>query len=41
VVVYILDGSVYFEESVDGLLERTGEPTLERAMARMMLRAVA
>jgi Cu-processing system ATP-binding protein len=41
VVVYILDGSVYFEESVERLLERTGEPTLERAMARMMLRAVA
>jgi Cu-processing system ATP-binding protein len=41
VVVYVLDGRVYFEESVDGLLERTGEPTLERAMARMMLRAVA
>jgi Cu-processing system ATP-binding protein len=40
VVVYVLDGRVYFEESVDGLLERTGEPTLERAMARMMLRAV-
>jgi len=41
VVVYVLDGRVYFEESVHGLLERTGEPTLERAMARMMLRAVA
>jgi Cu-processing system ATP-binding protein len=41
VVVYILDGSVYFEEPVGELLERTGEPTLERAMARMMLRAVA
>jgi Cu-processing system ATP-binding protein len=41
VVVYVLDGSVYFEESVAALLERTGEPTLERAMARMMLRAVA
>jgi len=41
VVVYLLDGRVYFEESVPGLLERTGEPTLERAMARMMLRAVA
>jgi Cu-processing system ATP-binding protein len=41
VVVYVLDGSVYFEESVSALLERTGEPTLERAMARMMLRAVA
>jgi Cu-processing system ATP-binding protein len=41
VVVYVLDGSVYFEESVPALLERTGEPNLERAMARMMLRAVA
>ncbi len=40
-VVYLLDGKVYFEEAVDSLLERTGEPTLERAMARMMLRAVA
>jgi Cu-processing system ATP-binding protein len=40
-VVYVLDGVVYFEESVSGLLERTGEVTLERAMARMMIRAVA
>lgn len=40
-VVYILDGTVQFEESVTGLLERTGEPNLERAMARMMLRVVA
>jgi Cu-processing system ATP-binding protein len=40
-VVYLLDGRIYFEESVGGLLERTGEPTLERAMARMMLRVVA
>jgi Cu-processing system ATP-binding protein len=40
-VVYILDGDVYFEESVASLLERTGEGTLERAMARMMIRAVA
>ncbi|CAN5658021.1 hypothetical protein BH23GEM9_BH23GEM9_23630 [soil metagenome] len=40
-VVYVLDGSVYFEESVRSLLERTGEGTLERAMARMMIRAVA
>jgi Cu-processing system ATP-binding protein len=40
-VVYLLDGRVYFRESVGGLLERTGEPTLERAMARMMLRIVA
>jgi Cu-processing system ATP-binding protein len=40
-VVYLLDGKVYFEEAVTSLLERTGEPTLERAMARVMLRAVA
>jgi len=41
VVIYLLDGAVYFEESVSTLLERTDEPTLERAMARMMVRAVA
>jgi Cu-processing system ATP-binding protein len=41
VVVYLLEGRVWFEESVPALLERTGEPNLERAMARMMLRAVA
>jgi Cu-processing system ATP-binding protein len=40
-VVYLLDGKVYFEEAVESLLERTGESTLERAMARVMLRAVA
>jgi Cu-processing system ATP-binding protein len=40
-VVYLLDGRVHFERSVGGLLEHTGEPTLERALARMMLRVVA
>ncbi|HSJ05078.1 MAG TPA: ABC transporter ATP-binding protein [Longimicrobiales bacterium] len=40
-VVYVLDGAVHFEDSVASLLERTGEGTLERAMARMMIRAVA
>jgi hypothetical protein len=40
-VVYVLDGTVWFEESVPALLARTGEATLERAMARMMIRAVA
>jgi Cu-processing system ATP-binding protein len=40
-VVYLLDGVVHFEDSVTDLLERTGEGTLERAMARMMIRAVA
>ena len=41
VVVYVLDGTVYFEEPVAALLSRTGEANLERAMARVMLRAVA
>jgi Cu-processing system ATP-binding protein len=41
VVVYVLDGSVQFQESVAGLMEGTGEQTLERAMARVMIRAVA
>jgi Cu-processing system ATP-binding protein len=40
-VVYVLDGVVHFEESVASLLERTGEGNLERALARMMIRAVA
>lgn len=40
-VIYILDGRVQFEESVETLLAGTGESTLERALARMMIRAVA
>lgn len=40
-VVYVLEGTVYFEESVRTLLARTGEPNLERAMARVMIKAVA
>jgi Cu-processing system ATP-binding protein len=40
-IVYLLDGRVYLEEAVAGLLERTGETTLERAIARVMLKAVA
>jgi Cu-processing system ATP-binding protein len=40
-VVYLLDGSVHFEEPVASLMERTGEPTLERALARVMLRVAA
>jgi Cu-processing system ATP-binding protein len=41
VVVYLLDGRVHFEEPVDALKTRTGEPTLERALARFLIRAVA
>jgi Cu-processing system ATP-binding protein len=41
VIVYVLEGRVHFMESVPALMARTGEPNLERAMARMMLRAVA
>jgi Cu-processing system ATP-binding protein len=39
VVVYLLDGRVWFEERVRELIARTGEPNLERAMAHVMLRA--
>jgi len=35
-VIYLLDGTILFEASVDGLLDTTGEPTLERAIARVM-----
>jgi len=32
-VVYLLEGKIYFERSVSGLLEETGQFTLERAIA--------
>ncbi len=32
-VVYLLEGKLYFEKSVSKLLEETGQPTLERAIA--------
>ncbi len=32
-VVYLLEGKIYFEHSVGGLLDETGQPTLERAIA--------
>ncbi len=32
-VVYLLEGKIYFERSVAGLLEETGQSTLERAIA--------
>ncbi len=35
-VVYILDGVIHFEMTVNQLLETTGERTLERAIARKM-----
>jgi Cu-processing system ATP-binding protein len=40
-VVYLLDGGIRFDESVAGLLESTGEPNLERALARTLIRLVA
>jgi Cu-processing system ATP-binding protein len=40
-IVYLLDGKVYFQESLPALLQRTGEPNLERALARVMLRVAA
>jgi Cu-processing system ATP-binding protein len=41
VVIYLLDGRIDFERSVSELMDGTGEATLERAIARMMIRAVA
>jgi Cu-processing system ATP-binding protein len=41
VVIYLLDGRVDFERSVKDLMAGTGEATLERAIARVMIRAVA
>jgi Cu-processing system ATP-binding protein len=41
VVIYLLDGRVDFEREVADLMSGTGEATLERAIARMMIRAVA
>jgi Cu-processing system ATP-binding protein len=41
VVIYLLDGHIDFERSVSDLMSGTGEATLERAIARMMIRAVA
>jgi len=35
-VVYILDGVIHFEMTVDDILQTTGERTLERAIARKM-----
>jgi Cu-processing system ATP-binding protein len=35
-VIYLLDGEIHFDESVDDLLKATGEPSLERAIARRM-----
>jgi Cu-processing system ATP-binding protein len=40
-VIYLLDGRIDFERSVTELMDGTGEATLERAIARMMIRAVA
>lgn len=35
-IVYLLDGKIRFEESVDVLLQNTGQATLERAIATMI-----
>lgn len=38
-VVYLLEGKIHFERSVSGLLDETGQPTLERAIAVMLDRS--
>lgn len=40
-VIYLLDGRIHFEASVDDLLDSTGEPSLERAIAHVMTAGVA
>ncbi len=40
-VIYIVDGAVSFDSSVADLLATTAEGTLERAIARMMIRVAA
>lgn len=40
-VIYLLEGRIQFDNSVAGLLEISGEPTLERAIAHMMLEATS
>jgi Cu-processing system ATP-binding protein len=41
VVVYLLDGRIDFQRTVAELMIGSGETSLERAIARMMIRAVA
>jgi Cu-processing system ATP-binding protein len=38
-LVFLLEGQVRFQGSVESLIARTGEPRLERAVARLMLAA--
>jgi Cu-processing system ATP-binding protein len=40
-VVYLLDGRIHFEASVNELLERTGEESLERAIASLVSGSLA
>lgn len=35
-VVFLAEGQVYFDGTLEEIRQRTGEPTLERAIARMM-----
>ncbi len=40
-LIFLLDGRVHYEGSLAGLLEQTGEPRLERAVARIMRQEAA
>lgn len=40
-VIYLLEGRIQFDDTVTGLLQSSGEPTLERAIAHMMLKATS
>jgi len=36
-IIYLLDGKILFTGTVNTIIEQTGEPTLERAVARLMV----
>lgn len=38
-VIFLLEGSIYYQGSTEGLIQETGEENLERSIARMMKRA--
>lgn len=40
-IAFILDGKLYFEGSLDNLMNLTGEKNLERSVASVMIRTVA
>lgn len=40
-VVYLLEGNIQFDDTVSGLIESSGQPTLERAIAHMLMKGTS